>query len=328
MNRDVLVTGGAGFIGSYLVKRLLSEGDRVTVIDNLSTGDLNNLKGVIDSDKFVFIENDVSEISSELKDLDKFDEVYHLAAAVGVKKILEDPLGCMESNIKGTEALLNFFKQKRSRIFIASTSEVYGKNDAWSLNEESDRITGSTRNFRWIYAATKAMDEFMSFIYQDKYNLDIVVGRFFSIVGERQKSRYGMVLPTFVEQAIKNEPITVYGSGDQIRSFMDVGDCVDCVISLMRSEDLIFNGAINIGNLDPIMIKDLAWRVKHWAESKSEIVYIPYEEAYGNGFEDMKRRVPDLTSLSNVIGNKRIRNFLDLDSIIKVMVDKKKEELG
>ena len=309
----VLVTGGAGFIGSHLVKKLKELGDEITVVDNFSTGNMStNLENVY------ICEEDLKEFLDRTT-LEDFDEVYHLAALVGVRRVLENPIETIETNLGLTEKLLEVAKLSKNspKIFIASTSEVYGKNDKWRLNENDDRITGSTSKKRWIYAETKAMDEFLANLYAEEYNLPIVTGRFFSVVGPMQSSRYGMVLPNFVEQALANKDITVYGDGTQIRSFLHVEDCVRMVLKLMRSQRTV-GDVFNIGNPEPIMIKDLAWRVKHWCKSKSNITYTSYEEAYGKGFEDMRRRVPDITKLNRMFGKSNTKN---IDEIIKDTIE-------
>lgn len=315
----ILVTGGAGFIGSYLVEKLVKQGNDVVVIDDLSTGSIDNLKSVEEDIGFLHGKIEEMELDKfpELKDI---EQVYHLAACVGVKKVLEDPLGCIQTNMHGTMVIVDFcVNRKREgfpvKLFLASTSEVYGKNDKQSLLETDDRITGSTQKSRWIYAETKAMDEMLVNVFHEKFNLNVLIGRFFSIVGPRQVSRYGMVLPKFVEQALNNKDITIYGDGTQIRSFMHVTDCVDCILELMNYDTcgMVLPKIFNIGNPDPIMIKDLAWRVKHWAESTSKLKFVSYEEAYGSGFEDMLRRVPDIDLLQAWIGKKRFQN---IDEII------------
>ena len=321
----ILVTGGFGFVGSHLVERLFKEGHEITIIDNLSTGNIKNLIG-IPLNEINFIKENIEDIDFDIHGLYEFDEVYHLAASVGVKNVLAFPLQCINSNIDGTKNLLDTFVRFKSediaykypKIFIASTSEVYGKNDKWRLTEEDDRITGSTQKKRWVYAETKAMDEFLANIYAEQYGMKIIIARFFSIVGPRQCSRYGMVLPAFVEQAISGADITIYGDGTQIRSFMHVNDCLDCVLSLMREYKLgdDHSQVFNVGNPDPVMIRDLAWRVRHFSESKSRLVYIPYVKAYEYGFEDMRRRVPSIDKLESYI-NVIAQNFKDLDEIIE-----------
>lgn len=321
-----LITGGAGFIGSHLSQELIRRSvpaKSLLVLDNLSTGDARNLPKDI-----VFHLEDVRTCRWGLLPLAACSTVFHLAAAVGVKKILQDPLGTIETNLEGTKRLLEGIvslpAQYRPTLVIASTSEVYGKNDKWALTEEADRITGSTSKSRWVYAETKAMDEFLANIYAKEYGLKIIICRFFSVVGPRQVPHYGMVLPAFVKQALSGLPITVYGDGTQIRSFLHVKDCVNMVLNLVpharAGEPLI----MNIGNPDPVMIRDLAWRVKHWAKSSSEISFTPYAQAYGEGFEDMMRRVPDMSKYTQY--HQGPLDLYSLDQIIQDTIDWVKDE--
>ena len=328
----ILITGGAGFIGSHLAKKFIEKGDEVHVIDNLSTGKMDNIKELSNNENFYFSIADLKDLNFKELDLWKYDEVYHLAAVVGVTRVLENPLDCIETNLEGTKKLLDAIRDidvqaMRPKVFIASTSEVYGKNDAWSLDEDSDRIVGSTHRSRWIYADTKAMDEFIATIYSKKFNIKILVGRFFSIVGPGQSAEYGMVLPRFVKQSLKNENITVYGDGTQIRSFLHVDDCVNIVVDLMRNI-LLNNSIINIGNPEPVMIKDLAKWVKHYAKSNSSIEYVPYNRAFQTeDFEDMYRRVPNISKLEGVLGvDKKVFITKSLDEIILETIEYVKNE--
>jgi len=335
MLKKVLITGGAGFIGSHLLEELLNRGDEVVVVDNLSTGRLDNLPIVVQSEcGYEFLKMDVSQFIDEHFHKYVFDEIYHLAATVGVKKVLEDPMGCVENNLNQTKLLLaaiaNSFYKDKVKLFFSSTSEVYGKNDKWKLKETDDRIMGDTSKTRWVYAESKAMDEFLVNDYTQTYSVNAVIARFFNIVGERQSSQYGMVLPKFIEQALNNNPITVYGDGQQIRSFMYVKDCVQLILKLMRTsctDNYIFNnknntaiGTYNIGNYDPIMIKDLAWRVKQWCGGCSEIEMISYCDAYSIGFEDMLRRVPDMEKIHSLFPQMNIK-FKNIDQIILDMIN-------
>ena len=327
----ILVTGGAGFIGSHLVEQLVKNGNDVTVVDNLSTGKTENLQNVID--KIEFIHLSVTNYIETVGPLFDFDQVYHLAASVGVKNILESPLECINNNIDDTRLLFREISNQidshliknNPRIFIASTSEVYGKNNKQQLSETDDRITGPTDIVRWVYAATKAMDEFVANIYIQKFNMDIVIGRFFNITGPRQSSAYGMVLPTFIEQAMKEEDITVYGDGEQIRSFMYIEDCLEVIDALMNGTK--YCGVVNIGNPKSIMISDLAWRVRQLCNSNSKIVYKTYAEAYGCGFEDMIRRVPSIAKLYDIVGWDIGGMFRNINEIIELTKDYNKTKL-
>jgi UDP-glucose 4-epimerase len=313
----ILVTGGAGFIGTHLCNYLITRGDQVHVVDNYSTGSPKNLPHGVS-----VVKGDIEHMSS--MDLGGYDEVYHLAAAVGVHKILNDPLGCVHTNIEGTKNILEALIDLHAppKLFFASTSEVYGKAYKDKMAETDDRITGSIDKLRWVYAATKEMDEFLCNIYARQYNLSIVIGRLFSIVGPGQSGRYGMVMPRFAEQARKNEPITVYGDGSQIRSFMYVQDLVHCITSVM-SRHKSGCDLVNFGNPEPIMIKDLAWRIKSLFNSDSPIQFTSYEEAYGKDFEDMSRRVPDISKLMSYVPNLKLT---PLDDIIHTMRDERGEE--
>ena len=316
----ILVTGGAGFIGGYLVQRLIDNGDEVTIVDNLSTGRQENVHP-----KASFIKEDICTINwGEF--IHEFDEIYHLAAVVGVKQVLNNPLETIHTNMTGTHRLLEamIMYNPLAKLFVASTSEVYGKNDKRGLTEEDDRITGSTLKDRWIYAETKAMDEFLVNLYAREHSLNCLIARFFSIVGGNQLSEYGMVIPNFIEQALQEAPITVYGDGTQVRSFMDVRDCVDCVFELVRKHNYKTTEIVNIGNPEPVMIKDLAWRIKHLTNSKSEITYVPYNEAYNKGFEDMMWRTPNIDKLNTLLGKQSFRN---LDTILKDIIEFYKGEL-
>jgi len=312
-----LITGGAGFIGSHLSERLLEKGFEVDVIDNLSTGRKRNISHLFDNDDFEFFQNTIMN-EWLLEDLiNQSDVVYHLAAAVGVKLIIEKPVETIETNIRGTENVLKFANKARTKVLIASTSEVYGKMPHELLSESNDRQYGPTTAHRWSYAASKAIDEFLALAYHKEYNLPIIIARLFNTVGPRQVGRYGMVLPTFVKQALKNEPITIYGDGKQSRSFTYVGDCVNVLVGLMESDEAP-GQVFNIGNSIEITIEELAQRVKELSGSKSELNYIPYEEAYESGFEDMYRRCPDNSKIKKLLGYKPSKS---LDEIILATID-------
>ena len=312
-----LITGGAGFIGSHLSERLLEQGYEVDVIDNLSTGRKRNISHLFDNENFEFFQNTIMN-EWLLEDLiNQNDVVYHLAAAVGVKLIIEKPVETIETNIRGTENVLKYANKARTKVLIASTSEVYGKLPHDLLGETDDRQYGPTTAHRWSYAASKAIDEFLALAYHKEYNLPVIIARLFNTVGPRQVGRYGMVLPNFVKQAIKNEPITIYGDGKQSRSFTYVGDCVSVLQGLMESEKAP-GQVFNIGNSQEISIEDLAKKVKELSGSKSELKYIPYEEAYESGFEDMRRRCPDNSKITKLLGYKP---SLSLDELIKITID-------
>jgi UDP-glucose 4-epimerase len=299
--RRVLVTGGAGFIGSHLVEHLLLAGDRVTVIDNLSTGRLSNLEAI--SDRIRFIESTVSDGLPEL-DHDEFDEVYHLAAAVGVDLVLSDPVGSIRSNIIETDAVLRYaLEHANAKVLIASSSEVYGKPDTSVFSEEDDLLLGPTTVTRWSYAHAKAIDEHLAIGYNTQFGLDTVCCRFFNTVGPRQIGRYGMVLPRFVHAASQNVPLRVFGDGTQTRCFCDGRDVAQALPALLRSDrrtDRVFN----IGSDRPITINDLAQLVISTLGSDSSVEHIAYDDAYPTGFEDLRHRKPDLDRIHSAIGFK------------------------
>jgi len=298
---NVLVTGGAGFIGSHLVERLLHEGNAVSVLDNLSTGCLENLAGFHNSSDLTFVRGDIRD--SELVQLlvKETDVVFHLAAAVGVQLIAENPVHTIETNIGGTENVLEKANRFGKKIFLASTSEVYGKSEAVPFTEDDDFILGSTAFSRWSYACSKAIDEFLGQAYFEQYGLNVVIGRFFNTVGPRQTGRYGMVVPRFVQWALRDEPLQIYGDGQQTRCFCYVGDVVEAVTSLMLKKEA--SGKVfNIGSDHEITIEQLADTVIDVTDSKSKKQFISYEQAYGRVIEDMLRRKPSLERISTTIG--------------------------
>jgi len=296
-----LITGGSGFIGSHLSEALLDRGDDVLVLDDLSTGSIENiahLKGRRGFEYFIdTVENE--PLLAEL--IDRSDVVFHFAAAVGVKLIVEQPVRTIETNVHGTEVVLKHANKKKKLVVIASTSEVYGKSDDVPFREDSDLVLGPTPKHRWAYACSKAIDEFLALAYYKERKLPVIVVRFFNTVGPRQTGRYGMVIPTFVRQALAGEPITVFGDGTQSRSFTHVADVVSALIKLVN-EPAAIGQVINIGSAEEISINALADRVRRLCESASPIRYVPYDEAYETGFEDMPRRVPDLTKVMEMIG--------------------------
>lgn len=306
----ILVTGGAGFIGSHLVSRLIADGHKVTVLDDLSTGLKSNLSSELNRIKF--IESSVLNTSDLAHVFKEVDYVFHLAAAVGVFNIMNNPLKSLLTNIRGTENVLDFAANENIPVFVTSSSEVYGKNVSDSLKESDDRILGSPVTLRWSYSEAKAIDESLAYAYHVEKNLETRIVRFFNTVGPRQLGAYGMVVPRFVRAALNNEPITVYGDGNQTRCFAHVYDVIDAVIALAFAKDAI-GKVVNIGNDFEISINDLAKKIISETGSKSEVVYVPYDEAYGDGFEDMERRVPDIKLINELVGWKPRR---DLSSMI------------
>ena len=290
----VLITGGAGFIGSHLSDAMLAQGHQVLVIDNLSTGRLENIEHLLDNPNFHFA---CANITNEIV-LDRLasqaDIIVHLAAAVGVKLIVEHPVHTIETNVMGTEIVLKVGLRYGCRVLVASTSEVYGKGMRIPFSEEDDVLLGATSKSRWAYAASKMVDEFLGLAYQQEYGLPVVLLRFFNTVGPRQSGRYGMVIPRFVGQALKGDPLTVYGDGTQSRCFCDVSDVVRAIMGLAKHPDAT-GRVYNIGATEEVSIRDLAERVIQATGSDSEIVYIPYKAVYPQGFEDMQRRVPDMS---------------------------------
>jgi UDP-glucose 4-epimerase len=311
MGDPVLVTGGAGFIGSHLVERLLAEGREVYVVDDLSTGSLENLRAVRSHPKLHVTVDSVLNHPMLNAVISKVKEVVHLAAVVGVRRVLEEPVTTITTNVRGTEIILDLCNRHKTKLFVASTSEIYGKGGE-RLDEDHDRVMGSVRNWRWAYACTKEMDEFLAVAYHAEHGLPVVIGRLFNTVGPRQTGQWGMVLPTFVRQSLAGEPITVYGDGHQRRCFCHVLDTVDAIVRLMNSPKAV-GDIFNIGVEDEITMIDLAHRVNQRAGSSSEVRLIPYEVAYGVGFEDMDRRQPVIEKIGRVVGWKPTRS---LDVII------------
>ncbi len=296
-----LITGGAGFIGSHLSEELLRLGHHVTCVDDLSTGSMHNIRHLKSHTHYQYTIDTCANAQLMAELVDWSDKIFHLAAAVGVKLIVESPVRTIETNIKLTEIMLNLAQKKKRPIFVASTSEVYGKSEQLPFSEEGDLVMGATNKGRWSYACSKAIDEFLAIAYWKEKKLPTVVARLFNTVGPRQTGQYGMVVPNFVRQALANEPITVYGDGKQSRCFGHVADVIQALIGLMNSE-AAYGQVFNIGNNVEISILDLAKQVREMCGSKSEIVFIPYEKAYEEGFEDMPRRVPNLTKIHAAIG--------------------------
>ncbi len=295
------MTGGAGFIGSHLCERLLKEGHVVTALDDFSTGCAQNLVLIEGKKGFSLVEGSILDTKLLISLINDSDYIFHLAAAVGVFNIVNNPLASLLTNIRGTENVLEAAHQKNIPVFVTSSSEVYGKNISDSLRESDDRILGSPVTLRWSYSEAKAIDESLAYAYFVEKKLETRIVRFFNTVGPRQLGAYGMVVPRFVRAALNNEPITIYGTGEQTRCFGHVYDAVEAVIRIAFSPDTI-GKVINIGNDFEISINDLANRVISETGSKSSVVYVPYEEAYGDGFEDMERRVPNIELISQLVG--------------------------
>ena len=306
-----LVTGGAGFIGSHLVERLIARGDQVVILDDLSTGTPKNLATV--EGKVIFHKGNILDRSIIEKLVAECDYVVHLAAALGVLNIVNKPLESLKTNLQGSEMVLEACDRYRKPVLIASTSEIYGKNEKVPLNEEDDRVIGHPLKSRWSYSEAKAVDESLAYFYYLEKKLPIRIVRFFNTVGPRQVGHYGMVVPRFVSAALKNEPLSVYGSGDQMRCFCHVDDAVRALLLVMDSDKAI-GQVFNVGNNQQISIMDLAKKVIAITNSSSKIQKIAYEDAYPDGFEDMQRRVPDISKISRVLG---WTPEIDLDQIIK-----------
>jgi len=311
-----LITGGAGFVGSHLAERLLGLGHEVLVLDNLSTGSIDNIAHLKTDKHFSYVIDSVTNEPLLAEMVDRSDVVFHLAAAVGVKLIVEQPVHTIETNVHGTEVVLKHANKKKKLVVIASTSEVYGKSADVPFREAADVVLGPTGKHRWAYACSKLIDEFLALAYWKEKKLPVIIVRLFNTVGPRQTGQYGMVLPTFVRQALAGHPITVFGDGTQSRSFTDVSDVVDALIALV-SEPRAIGDVFNIGNVGEISISDLAVRVKELAGSSSSIEFIPYDRAYEAGFEDMPRRVPDLSKLRSLIG---YEPKVGLDEIIRRVI--------
>lgn len=298
-----LITGGAGFIGSHLAEALIRKGSAVIVLDNLSTGRLENLKKIERSHKFEFVEGSVLDMSLVDKLAEHCDVIFHLAAAVGVELIVKKPLESLSTNIKGSEIVLEMAHRYHKKILITSTSEIYGKNLNGPLKETDDRILGSPLKSRWSYSTAKAVDEMLAFLYWKEKSVPSIIVRLFNTVGPRQTGNYGMVMPRFISAALKNKSLMVYGSGSQTRCFLHVDDAVAALISLMN-EPRAVGEVFNIGSQEEISIENLARKVIKILRSKSSIKYLPYEKAYEEGFEDMPRRVPDISKIRKLIGFK------------------------
>lgn len=297
----MLVTGGFGFIGSHLVERLIKDGHKVTVLDDSSTGRSENLCSSLYGVDLEVIKGSILDEEILEECVVRSDYVFHLAAAVGVFNIVQNPLGSLLTNVRGTENVLNFSSKHGKSVFLTSSSEVYGKNTADSLKEDSDRILGNPTVLRWSYSEAKAIDESLAYAYFVEKNLQVRVVRFFNTVGPRQLGTYGMVVPRFIRAALMNEPLIIFGNGEQTRCFAHVSDVIDAIVLVAFAENTL-GRVVNIGNDFEISINDLAKRIIRETESKSEIKYVPYEEAYGQGFEDMERRVPNISLIRELVG--------------------------
>ena len=320
----ILITGGAGFIGSHLADALIDRGDEVFIIDNLSTGSVENIEHLQSNPQFHYFFDTILNPVLLAELIDRVDLIFHLAAAVGVKLIVDSPVRTIETNVKGTETVLELANKKKRTVVLASTSEVYGKSRTFPYHEDADLVLGATDKGRWSYACSKALDEFLALAYWKEMRCPTVIVRLFNTVGPRQTGRYGMVVPRFVSQALKGEPITVYGEGTQSRCFTWVGDIVNALTRLADTPQAL--GEIyNIGSTNEISIRDLAFLVKEMTASDSEVIFIPYDQAYEQGFEDMSRRVPDIAKIHKLIGYKPT---LDVRGIIEKVIKDMKSKIS
>ena len=317
-----LITGGAGFIGSHLADSLIARGDRVTIIDDLSTGSLRNIAHLRQLDSFESVIDTMLNLPLLEELVDEADAVFHLAAAVGVKLIVESPVHTIETNVTCTERLLNIATQRKKKVLVASTSEVYGKSSAIPFREDGDMVLGPTTRGRWSYACSKMIDEFLALAYYREQHLPTVVARLFNTVGPRQTGRYGMVVPRFVSQALEGDPISVYGDGSHSRCFTHVSDTVRALVALMEA-DAAVGEVYNVGSCQEITILELAERVKQLTESSSEIVFVPFAVAYEENFEDIRRRLPSIKKVEHAIGWKP---RVDLDATLESVIDYARQE--
>jgi len=319
-----LITGGAGFIGSHLAERLLETGNEVTAVDDLSTGNMANLEAAMAHRKFQLVVDDVRNSETMHLLVERCDVVFHLAAAVGVQLIVDQPVHTIETNIHGTEVVASIANKFRKKLLIASTSEVYGKSEKVPFCEDDDTVLGSTRFSRWSYACSKAIDEFLAMAYHQQFGLEVVIARFFNTVGPRQAGQYGMVIPRFVERALRGQPLEVYGSGKQKRCFGYVGDVVGCVLKLMEKKEAA-GRVFNIGSTEEISIEDLADKIIQMTGSRSTKNYLSYEEAYGRSFDDMMRRIPSLERVKKLVG---YEPRTSLTETLELVIDEKRRALG
>ena len=319
----VLITGGAGFIGSHLADELIKKGNEVVVLDDLSTGRFENIAHLDGKKNFHFVEGTILNEALVDKLVEKCDVVYHLAAAVGVDLIVKKPLESLTTNIKGSEIVLEMVHRYHKKVLITSTSEIYGKNANGPLKEDDDRILGSPLKSRWGYSTAKAVDEMLAYEYWRQKQVPVVIVRLFNTVGPRQTGAYGMVVPRFVTQALKDEAVTIYGTGKQSRCFLHVKDVVDTLVKLMNKDDTV-GKVFNIGSQEEISIENLARKIIDITKSKSSVTYIPYSKAYEEGFEDMERRVPDTQRVKEAVG---FEPTVDLEGIIKSVVEYYKKKI-
>lgn len=317
MSKKILITGGAGFIGSHLAEKLLKQGEEVFVLDDLSTGSLENINHFKNNQSFHFIKGSILDEKLTAETVEKVDEVYHLAAAVGVKTIIDKPLESFLINIDGTKNVLEVVAKRKIPILITSSSEVYGKNDNLPFKEEDDRIYGSAFHNRWGYGLSKGSDEFLGLAFFREKKLPVIIVRLFNVIGPRQSGAYGMVAPRFIKQALSGEPMTIYGDGDQTRCFGYVEDIVDALISLMGNSQA-YGQIFNVGSDEEISIKDLAQKIKSLTGSESRIDFIPHSEIYGSDFEDMLHRKPDISKVKNLINYEPKFN---LEESLKKIID-------
>jgi UDP-glucose 4-epimerase len=315
--RSILITGGAGFIGSHLADALIARGDRVAIIDDLSTGAVANIRHLKGHPNFSYTLDTIANEAVLAELIDESDAVVHLAAAVGVQLIVQSPVRTIETNVNGTELVLRWAAKKGKTVLLASTSEVYGKSERTPFGEDDDLVLGPSTMGRWSYACSKLLDEFLALAYHKERDLPVIIARLFNTVGPRQTGRYGMVLPRFVRAALRDVPLRVYGDGQQTRCFCYVGDTVRALIALLDHPEAI-GRIFNVGNPQEVSILELAQRVVRLANSSSPIVLVPYEHAYEAGFEDMRRRVPDISRLTALTG---FRPTLDLDDIIRTVIE-------
>jgi UDP-glucose 4-epimerase len=317
-----LITGGAGFIGSHLADAYLARGDEVVALDDLSSGSINNIQHLKKHPRFHYTIDSIHNPPVVAELVDQCDVVFHLAAAVGVRRIVESPVRTIETNVHGTEVVLAQASKKQKKVLIASTSEVYGVSAQIPFREDGNLVLGAPTKGRWSYACSKLIDEFLALAYHREKRLPTVIVRLFNTVGPRQTGRYGMVIPTLVKQALAHQPITVYGDGTQSRCFCDVSDVVDALVRLMDHPDAV-GQVFNIGSNEEVSIGELAETIKVLTHSQSDIVLVPYAEAYGEGFEDMPRRVPNLTKINDLIG---FRPRVTLEAILQRVIDYHREE--
>jgi UDP-glucose 4-epimerase len=321
--RKVLVTGGAGFIGSHLCEALLQRGDEVSVIDDLSTGRIENVAHLQHTKNFRLTVGSILDFSLLESQIEEADLIFHLAAVVGVQKIIEVPVDTIEINVLGSHNVLNLAARYHKLCLVASTSEVYGKSTKYPFTEDDDVVYGPTTKSRWSYACSKAIDEFLALAYHGAQDLPVIIARLFNTTGPRQTGRYGMVLPRFVDQALRGEAITVFGTGRQSRCFADVSDVVRALLMLVEHPQAV-GQVFNVGNPEEVSIVDLARLVKNLTGSDSEILLVPYDEAYQPGFEDMHRRVPSIAKLARLTG---FKPKLKLHEIIHRIIDSKRNQL-